>query len=571
MNVSSKAHTEVHGKLESQSSASQMDAAFLNSQNPAAVKRSVLSGFKDVLLLPVTVVPMTAGIVGGAVIRTAGTGLSSLNPKSWQSGSAGTANGKSAGSSSLTKAQFPEKHPSSSVISKGLSDASERGYVDFSSGNVPTMDSDDDEDGDSVDDFNDRDEWNEEVEAWSAVASARPAKETKENKRRSVAASVQMSQPSPTTLAPPRSISTSVASESSPTSRPSTPVGLKSSITQMQLLLSLDTALQVIHVNRDCLKRMESFVKYPWPDGEAVRAAVEEISLMLFKALGDGHIAPGFSKATKQITDWRPEEHSDTNSNHREEEQEVEPLVHFFELVHVGDTIAQMVQVYYDQEIGRHIDKNDFLNPVVKGRKRFESNLDEAVAKGLNAGVDLLLGQVEHIISTRQNVKDYCPDKGLLTDLSPTTACREAVQCLKVHCRMLLGTTDKSVLEVFYQEVGIRLYGIICKHLKKQVISLEGGFRLIADLNEYHTFVTTLKQPTLTADFTSLKMIGNLYIIDNPRELAKLARDANMFGGTLSPEDLYEFLQARADFRLVEKAIDKEMYGFKVSEDCCIA
>lgn len=109
---------------------------------------------------------------------------------------------------------------------------------------------------------------------------------------------------------------------------------------------------------------------------------------------------------------------------------------------------------------------------------------------------------------------------------------------------------------------------IICKYLKKQIISLDGGFRLIADLNEYHAFIATLRQPTLTADFDALKMLGNLFIIDNPRELAKLARDATNFGGALSPEDLYEFLQARADFRAIEKAVDKEMYGFKVSEDC---
>lgn len=38
-------------------------------------------------------------------------------------------------------------------------------------------------------------------------------------------------------------------------------------------------------------------------------------------------------------------------------------------------------------------------------------------------------------------------------------------------------------------------------------------------------------------------MLGNVYIIDSPKELAQVVRDASMFGGTLSPEDLYEFLQ----------------------------
>lgn len=88
-------------------------------------------------------------------------------------------------------------------------------------------------------------------------------------------------------------------------------------------------------------------------------------------------------------------------------------------------------------------------------------------------------------------------------------------------------------------------------------------------------------------------MLGNVYVIEDPKELASLVRDTTVFRGTLTPEDLYEFLQvsqrqayswivqwlidcpfdtliaqARCDFKAIEKAVDKEMYGFKVSEDC---
>lgn len=442
-------------------SASRVDAAFLGSQNPAAVKRSVLSGFKDVLLLPVTVVPRTAGIVGGAVIRTAGTGLSTLNPLRWQSGGA-TSGQKASLGSDLPNAGGAST--STSSLPRTPNEANEKGYMDFSGGAVGTMDSDEDEDSDVNDDMNEKDEWNQEVAAWSAVATSLPSKkERKEVKRRSAVHGIPSSAAS--SHSAPSSRPTTVASApSNNLSRNVTPAPVANpSLTQMQLLLSLDTALQVIHVNRDCLKRIETFKKYPEPYGERVREALQDVSLLLFRALGEGHIAPGFENATKQIQAWRPEDHSNggasgTLNEGMAEQKEVEPLVHFFELVHVGDTIAQMIQVYFDQEMARHIDKNDFLNPVVKGRKRFESNLDEAVARGLNAGVDLLLGQAEHLITTRQDPKDYCPPAGQLTDLSPTKACKEAVDCLRVHCRMLVGSTDKNVLEVFYQEVGIRLH-----------------------------------------------------------------------------------------------------------------
>ena len=42
---------------------------------------------------------------------------------------------------------------------------------------------------------------------------------------------------------------------------------------------------------------------------------------------------------------YQPAEHEETNS--------VAPLVQFFELVHIGDTMQSMVQVYFDKELVR--------------------------------------------------------------------------------------------------------------------------------------------------------------------------------------------------------------------------
>ena len=81
---------------------------------------------------------------------------------------------------------------------------------------------------------------------------------------------------------------------------------------------------------------------------------------------------------------------------------------------------------------------------------------------------------------------------------------------------------------------------ILLKHLKRQIVSTQGGLRLIADLNAYHSFVSTLRQPQVTAYFTSLKMVGELFLIDDPKELGALVRDTSRHEGTLSQEDLYE-------------------------------
>jgi recyclin-1 len=63
---------------------------------------------------------------------------------------------------------------------------------------------------------------------------------------------------------------------------------------RLQLLVSLDTALELIHGDRESLKRTETFAKYPGRSGTKVVETIEEIFILLLKAISDRHIAPGF-------------------------------------------------------------------------------------------------------------------------------------------------------------------------------------------------------------------------------------------------------------------------------------
>jgi recyclin-1 len=86
-----------------------------------------------------------------------------------------------------------------------------------------------------------------------------------------------------------RSPSSTRATTPTPTSAPD-----PKSFDRLQLLVSLDTALELIHADRDSLKRCETFAKYPGKYGHRVREAMEEIFILMLKATGDKHIAPGF-------------------------------------------------------------------------------------------------------------------------------------------------------------------------------------------------------------------------------------------------------------------------------------
>ncbi|KAG9309144.1 hypothetical protein JVU11DRAFT_10854 [Chiua virens] len=99
----------------------------------------------------------------------------------------------------------------------------------------------------------------------------------------------------------------------------------------LDLLLSLGVSLQFIHTARDPIKRLETFAVYPGATGTRVRETLDEAFCELLSALGARHISWGFGIVTERMSSYKPAEHQDTTS--------VSPLLQFFELVHIGDTI----------------------------------------------------------------------------------------------------------------------------------------------------------------------------------------------------------------------------------------
>ncbi|KDE09280.1 hypothetical protein MVLG_00598 [Microbotryum lychnidis-dioicae p1A1 Lamole] len=500
------------------------DPTFLASANPAQVKKNVLAGFAKVLLLPVTIIPKTAEYGLQAITIGATGAFNTFANLGSQLGSVsgGHKSGTrtpSASSFAVTSATPVLMDDPNVVVPPPLSNttAALESTTSAWGGDDPN----------------------------STSPSSNPSLKPSFDHNGSLGPDSRRS--STTTL--PHSRSTTDPSSSR--------------YDRMQLLLSLDTALQLIQADRDCLKRIQTFAKYPGIYGRKVRDAIEEVFIVLLQTLGEKHVVPAFRQATKSMGLYRAQDH--------EGEGSVAPLVQFFELVHIGDTIQQMVEVYFEKEMVAYIDRRDFLNVVIREKKKFESSLDDAVAQGLNAGVNILMHQVEHIITTQQSRSDYCPPGQAEMELNSTRACANAIETLTTHCDMLRGSTDKQILEVFHQEVGIRLHGILLKHLKRCTVSIDGGFTLIADLNAFHSFVQSLRQPTVTAYFASLKMVGELFIVDSPKELGALVRDVSRYEGTLSADDLYEIVQRRADWRQIESQVEKQLFGLKLADDCIIS
>ncbi len=266
---------------------------------------------------------------------------------------------------------------------------------------------------------------------------------------------------------------------------PTTELAAKAAIMASRLegicsLFSIEVALNLVHAAKSSIERAAVFVKLGGQYGIDARKQCELIFILLLQILGSRHIKSGFDQAVDHLSKYKPREASEHGQSG------VTPLVTFLELVNVGDLIQQMVDVFYEQELisKKLTNRDDFLDPAVKEKKRFEQMLDERVAAGLNKGIEVLMAEVEYICATTQKPEDYNPGASSGTnfevmDTGPTKTALKIVEVVSSHTKMLVGSTDKNMLDVFNQEVGLRLFTALCKHLKMQRISVNGSIKLI--------------------------------------------------------------------------------------------
>ncbi|OAA64520.1 secretion pathway protein sls2 [Niveomyces insectorum RCEF 264] len=151
-------------------------------------------------------------------------------------------------------------------------------------------------------------------------------------------------------------------------------------------------------------------------------------------------------------------------------------------------------------------------------------------------------------------------------DIGPTPTARRVVELVRGHTNMLKGSTEKTMLDVFNGEVGLRLFTAVCKHLKRQRISMAGAVHVIADMTLYFDYVRTLRNPDLLAYFRALRELSQLYLIDarhHAKEMAVIIADGDRFGGVFRAEEVYEFAERRADWYQVKRDVERAMYGLE--------
>ncbi|KAL2915860.1 F-box protein: endocytic membrane traffic, recycling ReCYcling 1 [Polyrhizophydium stewartii] len=261
-------------------------------------------------------------------------------------------------------------------------------------------------------------------------------------------------------------------------------------------LVSLELSLHLMHANKEALGR--ALVVTASTDMSKLRANVQRVFIALLKAVGERHIKVAFAKAMERMSKSGPVDESVNDKMVNMDS------LQFFELVHVADLIQQMVDVYYNEDVKIWIDEQDFLSDIIVEKKNFERVLDDGVASGMDKAIQLQVNQCEYILLKQQKATDYNPPENGLFDWKPTEACESVITCLNAHTKLMSGVTEKNTMEVFLSEVGVRLFAVIIKNIRRLQVSQTGAMQLICDTNRYYEWATSVRVTSVSRLFSAI-------------------------------------------------------------------
>ena len=159
--------------------------------------------------------------------------------------------------------------------------------------------------------------------------------------------------------------------------------------------------------------------------------------------------------------------------------------------------------------------------------------------------------------------------------------CSICLIVLESHFSLLQDSIDKSIMDVFKQELGDRLITLLIQLLMmKFKISNVGGIQFSFDINTLYAYYQKNRIKPAIEYLIGFKKIDQLFLVDcsgrtsrefkpQCKELGKLIIDLGRENGVFTPEEVYQFVSRRSDWDRIKKNIDKVVYGFG-ADDCII-
>lgn len=350
---------------------------------------------------------------------------------------------------------------------------------------------------------------------------------------------------------------------------------LAENIKSLKRVFNPEIAFEILKQAKNSLARLLHFREFTISSVLSdINTTMQEEFIAVIECLENDHLRSGFERALTYLKCYDPKELDMIDDS---QGSAIGPLVIFFELINMADMIVQMLDIFYKEEVinlkfVKH--ENSILNPSLQSKRKLEAMVDKYVADGLNIGIDVLFKEIDSVYLSTLRESDYNPPSGTAMADGPTMAARKVVSILEDNIDLLVDCADKSIVEVFQQEVAERFFQVIVKVLKRSTVSVDGAVILISDLNTYYEFVLShirSNKRMIYPLFQALKKVGTIYLIsgDDAKAIGQLVSDLSKFNGIFSQEEIYEFVQRRQDWPVIKKHVEKVMYGLSLG-DCTI-
>ncbi|CAI9277973.1 unnamed protein product [Lactuca saligna] len=172
------------------------------------------------------------------------------------------------------------------------------------------------------------------------------------------------------------------------------------------------------------------------------------------------------------------------------------------------------------------------------------SSAESSACKGLQQCIDIVIVEVDRVLSAEQKPTDYrSADDNLMADHRPTVACTRVVAYLSRMLESAFTALEGLNKQSFLSELGNRVHKAVTTHWLKFSFNASGGLKLKRDITEYGDFLRNFNTPTVDEKFELLSILANIFIVA-PESLASLIE------GTPSiKKDAQRFVQLRDDYR----------------------
>ena len=228
---------------------------------------------------------------------------------------------------------------------------------------------------------------------------------------------------------------------------------------------------------------------------------------------------------------------------------EESPCIHFYAEVFMSNTLVQLLQEHYDEDVLPHLQLSVTVkNEVEYARTKVWKELESKVQEGLECLLRCCVHRLDSLLEHYQSKTDFKLTEKMGQNLKeePTLACRTACNYMNSQLDYISTALDGNNLISFRSEMGILFSSVLHHHLRRNPVTRIGSRQIRFDIQTYLKVLHSFEIPSFSRIEETLQFTGEIYRV--PLEnLRMFIHEYPM--QTISQTDILMLVRARSDIK----------------------